>query len=191
MVQAYQGISQHFTFFHPEPASTSSLLASFHIVSKELSDVGLGCRLNLDTRLARNFLTAGGNALNTSAVIIVPLGRTGMTSRFDQHTDVYGGMSLATMEEGKEDPVERETEQQFGLPALDASQRADQPGPTAVARETREFLTALVLNVAACQRWLSADPPDIREVRATMERMTSDARALTELINTSGHDSQA
>jgi hypothetical protein len=92
---------------------------------------------------------------------------------------------------GNTDGIEQEEEQQFGLPDFHVSQRADEPRPAPVAPEIREFLAALVLNTAACRHWLSADPPDIRQARATMERMTSDARALIRFIGTSGHDSHA
>jgi hypothetical protein len=71
---------------------------------------------------------------------------------------------------GNTDGIEQEEEQQFGLPDLHVSQRADEPRPAPVAPEIREFLAALVLNIAACRHWLSADPPDIRQARATMDR---------------------
>lgn len=129
-------------------------------------------------------------ALNTSAATIAPHGQIGMTSLIGQHTNVYEGMSLAEVEGGIEDRVEQEEEQQFGLPDFHVSQRADEPRPAPVAPEIREFLTALALNIAACRRWLAADPPDIRQASATMERMTRDARALATLISTSGHREQ-
>jgi hypothetical protein len=114
-----------------------------------------------------------------------------MTSQIDQHTTVYGGMSLVDVGGRRENQVEQEEDQQFGLPAFHVSQLVGEPRPTTVAPESREFLAALVLNIAACRHWLSADPPDIRQARATMERMTSDARALTRFIGRPGHDSHA
>jgi len=111
-----------------------------------------------------------------------------MTSYIDQPTNVCGGMSLANAEESREDQVGQERELQFGLRAFDVSQLVGEPGPTPVAPEIRELLAALVLNVAACRRWLSADPPDIREANATIERMKSDTNTLPKLISTFGHD---
>jgi hypothetical protein len=130
-------------------------------------------------------------AWNMSGATIAPPGRIGMSSRIDQHTNVCGGMSLADVEGRREHQVEREGERRFGAPVLHVSQLVGEPGPTPVAPETRELLAALVLNIAACRRWLSADLPDIRQASATIERMKNDARALTRFISTSGHDSRA
>ncbi|HTW72407.1 MAG TPA: hypothetical protein VME47_21180 [Acetobacteraceae bacterium] len=114
-----------------------------------------------------------------------------MTSYIDQPTNVCGGMSLANAEESREDQVEQERELQFGVRAFDVSRLVGEPGPTPVAPEIRGLLAALVLNVAACRRWLSADPPDIREANATIERMKGDTNALTMLISTFGRDGHA
>ena len=48
-----------------------------------------------------------------------------------------------------------------------------------VAPEISQSLAALLINIDACRHWLSADPPNIQQVRAAMERMTSNANALT------------
>jgi hypothetical protein len=130
-------------------------------------------------------------SLNTSGATIAPPGRIGMISRIDRHTNVFGGMSLAEMEERREDQAEHEGESQFGPPAFRASQPVGEPRPPPIAPEIRELLTALVLNIGACRRWLSADPPDIRQARTTIERMTSDARTLTKVMSTSGHNNHA
>jgi hypothetical protein len=130
-------------------------------------------------------------AFNTSGATIAPLGRIGMTSLIDQHTNIYGGMSLADLEESREDQVEQDGEPQCGLPVFHVSQLVGEPTPTPAAPEISERLTALVLNIAACRHWLSADPPDIRQARATIERMTGDARALTRFIGAFGHDNRA
>jgi hypothetical protein len=127
-------------------------------------------------------------ALNMSGATIAPPRRLGMTSYIDQPTNVYGGTSLANAEESREDQVGQEQELQFGLRAFAVSQLVGEPGPTPVAPEIRELLAALVLNVAACRRWLSVEPPDIREANATIERMKSDTNALTKLISTFGRD---
>jgi hypothetical protein len=129
--------------------------------------------------------------LNTSGATIALRGRTRMTSRIDQNTNVYRGMSLAREEEGTEDEMEQEEEQPFGLPVLHLPQHAGEAGPTPVAPEIRELLAALVLNIAACRRWLSADQPDIRQACAAIERMTSEANALSKLISTFGRDDRA
>jgi hypothetical protein len=126
-------------------------------------------------------------ASDSSGATIAPPERIGMTSRIDQHPKVYGGMSLAEVEEGREDQVEQKGEPQCGLPVFPVSQLAGEAKPTP-ALEIRERLTALVLNIAACRHWLSADPPDIRQARATMERMTSDARALAKCDSARGPD---
>ena len=130
-------------------------------------------------------------ALNTSGATIAPSGRRGMISRIDQHTDIYRGISLADVERSTENQAEQDGAPQCALPVFHVSQLVGEPRPTPATLEIRKRLTALVLNVAACQRWLSADRPDIRQACATIERMKSDARALTRFINTSGHDSRA
>ena len=89
---------------------------------------------------------------------------------------------MADVEESGEDQVEQEGEPQCGLPVFHVSQFTGEPRPTPAVLEIRERLTALVLNIAACQRWLSSDLPDIRQARATIERMKSDSNALTKLI---------
>ena len=130
-------------------------------------------------------------ALNMSGATIAPPRRLGMTSYIDQPTNVCRGMSSANAEESREEQVKQEGEQQFGLPAFDVSEFVGESRPTPVAPEIRELLAALVLNIAACRRWLSADLPDIRQACATIERMTSEANALSKLISTFGRDDRA
>jgi hypothetical protein len=79
--------------------------------------------------------------------------------------------------------------QQLGSPVFHGSQRVSgSTGSTTVDPQIRESLAALVINIGACRRWLSADPPDIRQARAAMGRMTCNANALTKLICASGHE---
>jgi hypothetical protein len=62
---------------------------------------------------------------------------------------------------------------------------------TTVGPQIRESLAALVINIDACRRWLSADPPNIQQARAAMERMTCNANALTKITCAYGHDDHA
>ena len=91
--------------------------------------------------------------------------------------------------EDKEGQVVWEKELRLELSIFHVSQPVSEFRRTAtVAPEIRETLTALVINVAACCRWLCADPPNIREARSATERISSNANALTGFISASRHD---
>ena len=96
------------------------------------------------------------------------------------------------MEGKKADQLVQARGQQLGLPVFHVSQFVNESGrSTTVAPEIRQSLAALLINIDACRRWLSADPPNIQQARAAMERMASNANALTKLMSTSGHDDRA
>jgi hypothetical protein len=114
------------------------------------------------------------------------------TNLIDQRSNVYWSSSLADVEEEKEDQLVPERGRQLGLPVFHGSQPVSESRrSTTVAPQIRESLAALLINIDACRRWLSADPPNIRQARAAVERMTSNANALTRLISTSGLDDHA
>ena len=118
--------------------------------------------------------------------------QAGTTNLIDQHGNAYRSSSLADVEAKKADRVVQASEQQLGLPVFHVSQFLNESGrSTTVAPEIRQSLAALLINIDACRRWLSADPPNIRQARAAVERMTSNANALTRLISTSGYDDHA
>ena len=99
---------------------------------------------------------------------------------------------MADVEGKKADQLVQAIEQQLGLPVFHVSQFVNEFGRSAtVAPEVRQSLAALLINIDACRCWLSADPPNIQQARAAMERMTSTANVLTRLISTSGHDDHA
>ena len=52
-----------------------------------------------------------------------------------------------------------------------------------IAHEVNQPLAAVVANADACQRWLSADPPNIERARITCERIVRDANASSDVIN--------
>jgi hypothetical protein len=110
----------------------------------------------------------------------------------DQHSNGYRSSSLADVEGKKADQAVPAVGQQLGSAVFHVSQFVSEyrRSPT-VAPEIRKSLAALLINIDACRRWLSADPPNIRQARAAVERMTSNANALTKLIITSGHDDHA
>jgi len=115
--------------------------------------------------------------------------QAGTTNLIDQHGNAYRSSSLADVEAKKADRVVQASEQQLGLPVFHVSQFLNESGrSTTVAPEIRQSLAALLINIDACRRWLSADPPNIRQARAAVERMTCNANALTKLISTPGHD---
>ena len=99
---------------------------------------------------------------------------------------------MADVEGKKADQLVQAIEQQLGLPVFHVSQFVDEFRRSAtVVPEVRQSLAALLINIDACRCWLSADPPNIQQARAAMERMTSNANALIKLISTSGHDENA
>jgi hypothetical protein len=118
--------------------------------------------------------------------------QAGTANLIDQHSNVCRSSSLADVEGKKADQLVQAIEQQLGLPVCHVSQFVNEFGRSAtVAPEIRQSLAALLINIAAYRRWLSADPPNIQQARAAMERMTSNANALTKSISTSGHDDHA
>jgi hypothetical protein len=73
-------------------------------------------------------------------------------------------------------------ERRVSLLVLSVSRLASAAKPFAsIESEINDPLTALIINTQACQRWLSADPPNFRRVRATMERMIRNLDAVTEV----------
>jgi hypothetical protein len=66
----------------------------FHVISRELADVGLGCRLKLGTKLGRNFPTGGGKGLEHVRRNNRATRANRMTSRIDQDTNVHGGIVI-------------------------------------------------------------------------------------------------
>jgi hypothetical protein len=118
--------------------------------------------------------------------------QAGTANFIDQHSNVCRSSSLADLEGKKADQLVKAIEQQLGLPVFHVSQFVNEFGRSAtVAPEVRQSLAALLINIDACRCWLSADPPNIQQARAAMERMTSTANVLTRLISTSGHDDHA
>ena len=53
---------------------------------------------------------------------------------------------------------------------------------TSLAHEVTQPLSAIILNGNACLRWLSAEPPDLSEARASVERIVRDATRTGEII---------
>ncbi|HEX3573789.1 MAG TPA: hypothetical protein VHU42_04235 [Rhodopila sp.] len=104
----------------------------------------------------------------------------------DQHGNAYRSSSLADVAKDKADQLIQAREQQLELPVFHVSQFVNEFGrSTPVAPEIRESLAALLINIGACRRWLAADPPNIRQARAAVERMTSNANALTKAMRCS------
>jgi hypothetical protein len=109
----------------------------------------------------------------------------------DQHSNAYRSSSLADVQGKKADQVQSRA-QHLGLPVFHRHQPVSESWrPTTVAPQIRESLAALVFNIGAGGRWLSADPPNIQQARAAVERMTCNANALIKLTCTSEHDDHA
>jgi PAS domain S-box-containing protein len=53
----------------------------------------------------------------------------------------------------------------------------------AIAHEVNQPLAAVVANACACQRWLSAVPPNLERARLTAERIVRDGNAASEVVN--------
>jgi signal transduction histidine kinase len=53
----------------------------------------------------------------------------------------------------------------------------------AIAHEVSQPLAAVVANVSACLRWLSAVPPNLERARLTAERIVRDADSASEVVN--------
>jgi C4-dicarboxylate-specific signal transduction histidine kinase len=52
-----------------------------------------------------------------------------------------------------------------------------------IAYEVNQPLAAIVANAHACQRWLSADPPNIGRARISSERIVRDANSTSDVVN--------
>lgn len=52
-----------------------------------------------------------------------------------------------------------------------------------IAHEVNQPLAAVITNSHACQRWLSADPPNLQRARITAERMVRDSMAAAEVVS--------
>ncbi|TIL34793.1 MAG: PAS domain S-box protein [Mesorhizobium sp.] len=51
-----------------------------------------------------------------------------------------------------------------------------------IAHEVNQPLAAVVANSHACQRWLTADPPNLERAQKTVERITRDANAAADVV---------
>jgi len=51
-----------------------------------------------------------------------------------------------------------------------------------IAHEVNQPLAAIVANSHACQRWLSADPPNIERAKTTVDRITRDANSAADVV---------
>ena len=72
--------------------------------------------------------------------------------------------------------------------ASDRLARATQAASLAVlsasiAHEVNQSLAAVVANSNACQRWLSAEPPNIDRAKITAERITRDANSAADVVS--------
>jgi len=52
-----------------------------------------------------------------------------------------------------------------------------------IAHEVNQPLAAIVANSHACQRWLSADPPNLERARMTAEHITRDANSAADVVS--------
>jgi len=52
-----------------------------------------------------------------------------------------------------------------------------------IAHEINQPLAAIVANSQACQRWLSAEPPNVERAKITAERITRNAHSAADVIN--------
>jgi PAS domain S-box-containing protein len=52
-----------------------------------------------------------------------------------------------------------------------------------IAHEVNQPLAAIVANSHACQRWLSAEPPNIERAKITAERITRDANSAADVVS--------
>jgi len=52
-----------------------------------------------------------------------------------------------------------------------------------IAHEVNQPLAAIVANSHACQRWLSAEPPNIQRAKITTERITRDANSAADVVS--------
>jgi C4-dicarboxylate-specific signal transduction histidine kinase len=51
-----------------------------------------------------------------------------------------------------------------------------------IAHEISQPLSAIVANSAACNRWLTADPPNVARAKQTMSRIARDAQCVSEIV---------
>jgi len=123
-----------------------------------------------------------------------------MKYRLRRHDGVYRWMS------GRAEPMRDESErivQWFGLchdiddqvraeealrRASDKLARATQAASltelsASIAHEVNQPLAAIVANSHACQRWLSAEPPNVDRAKITVERITRDANSAADVVN--------
>jgi C4-dicarboxylate-specific signal transduction histidine kinase len=52
-----------------------------------------------------------------------------------------------------------------------------------IAHEVNQPLAALVADALACQRWLSAEPPNLERAKITVERLVRDANSAADVVN--------
>ncbi len=52
-----------------------------------------------------------------------------------------------------------------------------------IAHEVNQPLAAIVANSHACQRWLSAEPPNVARAKITAERITRDAKSAADVVS--------
>lgn len=52
-----------------------------------------------------------------------------------------------------------------------------------IAHEVNQPLAAIVANSHACQRWLTADPPNLARAKGTIENITRDANSAAEVVS--------
>jgi hypothetical protein len=115
-------------------------------------------------------------ASNTSGATIPPPSRTGMTSRTDQHTNVYRSMSLAEVEERRAFVVDL-TERKRAEQALHQAQaelahltRVMTMGEltASIVHEVNQPITGLA--ASACLRWLATPDPEQKRDPGTWPR---------------------
>src|SRR5215475_3128992 len=52
-----------------------------------------------------------------------------------------------------------------------------------IAHEVNQPLAAVVANSHACQRWLTAEPPNLERAQKTVERVIRDANAAADVVS--------
>ena len=52
-----------------------------------------------------------------------------------------------------------------------------------IAHEVNQPLAAIVANSHACQRWLSAEPPNVERAKITVERIIRDANSAADVVS--------
>jgi C4-dicarboxylate-specific signal transduction histidine kinase len=85
--------------------------------------------------------------------------------------------------------IEDEVSAQYASPCAQnrlaqAAQAAGLAGLSAsIAYQVNQPLAAIIANAHACQRWLSADPPNIGRARISSERIVRDANSASDVVN--------